>query len=262
LKYFPIQNIIYSQTTPKKYKLILKLNNYLNINMSSQIDFRTLPSNVPSLCIPRVFANIDERRIRRILDELDMGEIQRIDLVSKTTEKGEKFNRVFVHFKRWNSDGNAATARERLVNGKEIKIVYDEPWFWKVSAYRPKESTMEPKPRIQEPKKAHIQIDSDEEAQPSQIQHKNSKPQERRNNKRPNSRFPEPTRHQVHVQQQPRSPSNSPPRGTSINYGTNLQMPKKRNIKHQQEQKPKPTLKIEEDKECKEEEGEVTLENI
>jgi hypothetical protein len=30
-----------------------------------------------------------------------MGEIQRIDVVSKTTEKGEKFNRVFVHFKRW-----------------------------------------------------------------------------------------------------------------------------------------------------------------
>jgi len=65
-----------------------------------------------------------------------MGEIQRIDVISKTTEKGEKFNRVFVHFKRWFSNENSDMARERLLNGKEIKIVYDDPWFWKVSAYR------------------------------------------------------------------------------------------------------------------------------
>jgi hypothetical protein len=27
-------------------------------------------------------------------------------------------------------------ARERILSGKELKIVYDEPWFWKVSANR------------------------------------------------------------------------------------------------------------------------------
>jgi hypothetical protein len=90
----------------------------------------------PSLCIPRVFLNIDEKRIRRIFDELDIGEIQRIDIVNKTTEKGEKFKRVFVHFKRWFETENAVRARERLLEGKEIKIIYDDPWFWKVSAYR------------------------------------------------------------------------------------------------------------------------------
>jgi hypothetical protein len=228
--------------------------------MSSQIDFRTLPTNVPSLCIPRVFANIDERRIRRIFDELGMGEIQRIDLVSKTTEKGEKFNRVFVHFKRWNSDGNAATARERLVNGKEIKIVYDDPWFWKVSAYRPKESTMEQRPRINEPKKAHLQLDSDDEVTPSC--QKNPRPQEKRhNNKKPYNKSP-----QIRQQEVPRSPSNSPPRRpvtetvTAINYGPNLVIPKKRFIRksqpnEQHQHQSKPLLKIEEDHE----EGEVTV---
>jgi hypothetical protein len=110
--------------------------------MSTQIDFRTLPTNVPSLCIPRVFSNWTEGRIRRVFDDLSMGEIQRIDVVSKTTEKGEKFNRVFVHFKRWFSNENADMTRERVLNGKEIKIVYDDPWFWKVSAYRePKKQT-------------------------------------------------------------------------------------------------------------------------
>jgi len=100
------------------------------------IDFRTLPANVPSLCIPRVFPNIDERRIRGIFSSLDMGEIEKIDIVPKKTEKGEKFNRVFIHFRRWNTGGNADLARQRLINGKEIKIVYDDPWFWKISAYR------------------------------------------------------------------------------------------------------------------------------
>ena len=115
--------------------------------MSSHIDFRTLPANVPVLCIPRVYPNISETRIRKIFDELNMGTLERVDIVSKTSEKGEKFNRVFVHFRRWNDTENANTARERLLNGKEIKIIYDEPWFWKISAYREVERKTETKPQ-------------------------------------------------------------------------------------------------------------------
>jgi hypothetical protein len=137
--------------------------------MTTQIDFRTLPANVPSLCIPRVYSNIDEARIRRVFDELDMGDIQRIDVIGKTNDKGDKFNRVFVHFKQWNASENANIARERLINGKEIKILYDDPWFWKVSAYREpvrpsgaKQSHAAQRPQ----KKAIIQIDSDDAPAP------------------------------------------------------------------------------------------------
>ena len=62
---------------------------------------------MPVMCIPRVFPNIEEKRIRRIFDELSMGEIDHIDIIGKTTEKGEKFNRVFVHFRKWHSNPNA-----------------------------------------------------------------------------------------------------------------------------------------------------------
>jgi hypothetical protein len=129
--------------------------------MNSHIDFRTLPNNVPSLCIPRVFTNWTENRIRRIFDDLGMGEIQRIDVVSKTTEKGEKFNRVFVHFKRWFANQNADMARERLLNGKEIKIVYDDPWFWKVSAYREATKKSEHHSDREERPRATIKFDDD-----------------------------------------------------------------------------------------------------
>ena len=129
--------------------------------MSFQIDFRTLPRNVPSLCIPRVFPNWSESRIRRVFDDLEMGEIQRIDVVSKTTEKGDKFNRVFVHFKSWFSNQNADMARERLLNGKEIKIVYDDPWFWKVSAYRESNKNSEHHSEREERPRVSIRFDDD-----------------------------------------------------------------------------------------------------
>ena len=130
------------------------------------IDFRTLPANVPSLCIPRVFPNINEHRIRGIFSSLDMGEIEKIDIVPKKTEKGEKYNRVFIHFKRWNTGGNADLARERLINGKEIKIVYDEPWFWKISAYREPVARPRPNPVQKQAPKPRLQFDDDDIKKP------------------------------------------------------------------------------------------------
>jgi len=129
------------------------------------IDFRTMPANVPSLCIPRVFPNIDERRIRGIFDSLNMGEIARVDIISRKTDKGENFNRVFIHWKKWYDSENANQSRERLLNGKEIKIIYDEPWFWKISAYR--ESVQKqsvPLPIAQG--LPRLQFDSDEDKAP------------------------------------------------------------------------------------------------
>jgi hypothetical protein len=125
------------------------------------IDFRTMPANVPSLCIPRVFPNIDERRIRAIFDSLNMGEIERVDIMKKKTDKNENFNRVFIHWKCWNDSNNSNQARERLLNGKEIKIIYDDPWFWKISAYREQQKVYRPPATINNVPR--LQFDSDEE---------------------------------------------------------------------------------------------------
>ena len=89
-----------------------------------------------TLCIPRVFSNINEKRIRNVFYALKLGDIGRIDMVSKVSPTGEKFNRVFIHFERWFETDNANSARKLLSEGKDIKIIYDEPWFWKVSSYR------------------------------------------------------------------------------------------------------------------------------
>ena len=103
--------------------------------MSNTMNLSTIPKNVPVLCIPRVFSNIGEKRIYHILLQLNIGEITRIDLVKRTGNKGENYNQVYIHIL-WNNEENSITARQRLLNGQEIKIIYDDPWFWKVSAYR------------------------------------------------------------------------------------------------------------------------------
>uniref|UniRef100_A0A6C0B0J4 RRM domain-containing protein n=1 Tax=viral metagenome TaxID=1070528 RepID=A0A6C0B0J4_9ZZZZ len=91
---------------------------------------------MPSLCIPRVFKNITRERIAFVFNSLGLGEIDHIDLVQKTTESGQEFQRVFVHFKQWYITDEALRARKAIMAGKEIKIVYDDPWFWKVSMNR------------------------------------------------------------------------------------------------------------------------------
>ena len=90
----------------------------------------------PILCIPRVVDHITENQVKNIFTELNLGIIDHIDMITKNNEKGEKHKRVYVHFKKWFSGNNASLAKERLLNNQEIKVIYEDPWFWKVSAYR------------------------------------------------------------------------------------------------------------------------------
>ena len=104
----------------------------------SDTDFnlRYLEESQPSVCIPRIFNNIDEPRIRKVFDQLLLGKIRRIDIIDCKNEKGDKFKRAFIHFDKWFWNEDAQSARKKLIAGKEIKIVYDNPWFWKISANR------------------------------------------------------------------------------------------------------------------------------
>lgn len=86
-----------------------------------------------SICIPRVFKNIGEKRIRAIFKNLRFGSIERIDMVLKTNSKGDEFWRVFIHFNKWYDNENATHVRTNLDAGNKVKIVYDEPWYWLIS---------------------------------------------------------------------------------------------------------------------------------
>jgi hypothetical protein len=102
----------------------------------TNFDLNYLAENQPSMCIPRVFENISERQVRDVFEQLDLGQLDHIDIIERKSEKGEKYKRIFIHFSKWYWNDEACAARRRLIEGKDIKVVYNMPWFWKISANR------------------------------------------------------------------------------------------------------------------------------
>lgn len=103
------------------------------------------PEKGISLCIPRVFNNISWRRIKETFIRLGWGFVERIDVVPVG-----QFKRAFIHFApgRWNtSNREAQDALTALTSGDEVKIVYDDPWFWKIGISHAKRPTEAPKPK-------------------------------------------------------------------------------------------------------------------
>ena len=107
----------------------------------------------PSICIPRTFTTIRGEQTKRTVfntfRDLRIGHIDRIDTVHKTDQKGERYCTVYIHLN-WNmSNTLARETRQKLLDGQDIKVVYDEPWFWKCTM-----SNME-KPDDRNPQRTH-----------------------------------------------------------------------------------------------------------
>ena len=121
---------------------------------------REEPATHPSICIPRTFTSIRGKPVKAAvfttMRDLKVGFIERIDVIHKTDARGERYCTIYIHLK-WNMrDRLACETRQKLLDGNDVKIVYDDPWFWKCTM-----STMEkpdreggdggrsaPKPRI------------------------------------------------------------------------------------------------------------------
>ena len=89
----------------------------------------------PSICIPRTFPTIrgeqTKRAVFNTIKELQLGHIERIDVVHKTDSQGQRYCTIYIHLK-WNMRNELAVqTRDKLLGGEDVKIVYDEPWFWK-----------------------------------------------------------------------------------------------------------------------------------
>jgi hypothetical protein len=103
---------------------------------------REEPVTHPSICIPRTFTSIRGKPIKAAvfttMRDLKVGFIERIDVIHKTDARGERYCTIYIHLK-WNmNDTLACETRQKLLDGNDVKIVYDDPWFWKCTM-----STME-----------------------------------------------------------------------------------------------------------------------
>ena len=115
----------------------------------------------PTLCISRTHKNIRQERIFAVLRQLNLGWVGKIDMVPKKiveknpdgTENTKEFVRVFIHFTKWfNNNRQTRQFLERLDSEGFVHIVYDEPWFWKVTKYVAREHKPQPQSRYPRPR--------------------------------------------------------------------------------------------------------------
>jgi hypothetical protein len=91
----------------------------------------------PSICIPRTLDNRTWREIKDTFEHiLGKGTVERVDIVRRRNDDSA-FCRIFVHMRYWRVDDvTVAEMRNRLIAAETVKVVYDDPWFWKCSASR------------------------------------------------------------------------------------------------------------------------------
>lgn len=85
------------------------------------------PTNL-SICIPRVSKELPRQYIFKVISSLKIGFIDKIfeyPLKNDTTSK-----RVIIKFKSWVENDTANVITRRFADNKDIKIVYNEPWYW------------------------------------------------------------------------------------------------------------------------------------
>jgi hypothetical protein len=84
------------------------------------------------LCIPRVKLTISEKDIYNTLNEINMIKINNIKFIFKSRET---FNTVLIYFSEFLENENGQLAKTLFLKGKDIKVIYDFPWFWKITPY-------------------------------------------------------------------------------------------------------------------------------
>ena len=102
-----------------------------NISIGFQIQQR-----VQSFCIPRIPLETTKSDIFQIFNKLNIVTLDRIDIIHKKSPKGEEYKMAFLYFNNWYNNPTAEQAKERILSGKDIKVVYAFPWFWKITADR------------------------------------------------------------------------------------------------------------------------------
>jgi hypothetical protein len=85
-----------------------------------------------SLYIPSVHRGTTERYIKYIFKSLDIGVVSRVDFVERgaVSISGDPTYMAFIHFDYWFGNRTAFNMQELLLEQGQLKIVYNEPYYW------------------------------------------------------------------------------------------------------------------------------------
>jgi len=87
-----------------------------------------------SICIPRIESSIPKDYIYRVINNLQVGSIEKITEIPLRNDPTHK--RIIIKIQ-WNKSIKSVNIQRILSNTGAIKLVYDMPWYWKIVATHP-----------------------------------------------------------------------------------------------------------------------------
>jgi hypothetical protein len=99
------------------------------LTLSLQLTIMTEIQKIP-LCIPRIEKHVTEEYIKQIFARLNIGKIIKITEIPLKSDPDYK--RILLTIRIDPHAPNIKYINERLNSGKNIKIVYNAPWYWKM----------------------------------------------------------------------------------------------------------------------------------
>ena len=89
---------------------------------------------VYSICIVRAERNIGNTDVKTVIDSLNLGYIERIQMKPMTDKNDEQYWSFLIHFSDWNKNNPVATKLQAKLDwGEKVKLVYDTPKYWIIS---------------------------------------------------------------------------------------------------------------------------------
>lgn len=82
-----------------------------------------------TLCIPRIPNHITHEYIRKVFCKLNAGTITKITDIQ--LQKESEWKRILMSID-WNQTSTAQYIQSRLFAGHNVKLVYNDPWYWKI----------------------------------------------------------------------------------------------------------------------------------
>ena len=89
---------------------------------------------VYSIQIIRAEKNIGYDRVQSVIDSLNLGYIERIQMIPMTEKNDEQYWNYLIHFNEWNKNNPLAVKLQTKLDwGEKVKLVYDTPKYWLIS---------------------------------------------------------------------------------------------------------------------------------
>lgn len=86
--------------------------------------------NYKVMCIPRMDTNITSDFIKCVVNRYRLGKITK--LIEIPHKENKYYKRVIIHIMLDETSHTTEVINSRFSNNQDIKLIYDEPWYWKI----------------------------------------------------------------------------------------------------------------------------------